>query len=419
MSRYRLLLATASVLLFSSGLDLYWFMAGYTAVTPRDVVTMFACAVAPVLLFILYRRELFVREIGLPVLWSAAYLTVSVVWYIALPSDGATQEFRDRLFSVFFMVVAAVAFMTPEGRRAAGATAIVVLFLTIILNGVQMMAPDWFYMGVSTRGSGLFGNANQCGAALVIGMTMASPLVTSRLRLLFYLLVGGGIAMTFSRSSIAGWLLASLALIVFDSSRTRVRGVLMGVATAAFLTMALLQVASTSITSRWFSLDDNLTDRVSFFSTLDTTDDAAQERKDLAAHAWDMFLQHPLAGNGLASTVQWTERASTHNMFLSLVVDHGVLGVFIMPALLYCVLRRRPAVSAAPHVAFCLFTLWYAFFSHNILTERYFLLGFAFFAMGGIAVPADAAARAEPAAPLTSARYLTAAIATDSRQAAS
>src|SRR5262249_8994780 len=132
-------------------------------------------------------------------------------------------------------------------------------------------------------------------------------------------------------------------------------------------------------------------DRVSFFKTLEASDDAARERRDVAVKAWGMFLDRPLQGNGLGSTVQWSERASTHNMFLYFMADHGLLGAFILPALMIVVLWGRSTISQGPHWAFCIFTLWYSFFSHNILVESYYLIGFAFFAMGGItpSVPAE------------------------------
>src|SRR4029078_2570704 len=84
---------------------------------------------------------------------------------------------------------------------------------------VELVRPDWFLMYVTTRASGLYGNANQCGAALVIGMIVGSPLLPRRWRPAFYLLVGAGVAMTFSRSTIIGWFMASGLMLAFDARR--------------------------------------------------------------------------------------------------------------------------------------------------------------------------------------------------------
>jgi hypothetical protein len=252
----------------------------------------------------------------------------------------------------------------------------------VVINGVEMFEPDWFFMQVSTRSSGLYANANQCGAALVIGMIVGSQLIPRRLRLSFCLIVGGGVAATFSRSTIIGWLIATVILLAFDSSRARARELVIGSLAAALLALALFQGAAASGLVEGLALDDNQSDRVSFFRTFDASDDAAQERRGVASKAWAMILDNPLQGNGLASTVQWSERSSTHNMFLYFMADHGVLGVLILPALLLCVFMGRTG-APGPQWGFCVFTMWYAFFSHNILTERYQLLAFAFFAMGG------------------------------------
>jgi hypothetical protein len=384
MDRYRKILAVAAVILFFSGVDLYLFAADYTTITPRDWVTLFGVLLAPLAVQRLHRRhERFGKQLGLIVLWSIAYLTISFLWYGVMPSDGAVQELRDRLASVCFLGLAGFVFIMPESRRAAGIAAIVVVLITIVINGVELVQPAWFVMTVSTRASGLYGNSNQCGAALVIGMLIGSPLVPRRLRLSFYLLVGVGVAITFSRSTIIGWLIATATLLAFDSTRARARELVIGTVAAATLLVVLFQGVAASGLMDGFTLDDNLFDRVSFFRTLDASDDATQQRREVAAKAWAMFADRPVQGNGLASTLQWSDQGSTHNVFLSLMADHGVLGALILPALLLCVLHGRPGAANGPHWAFCAFVTWYALFSHNIFTERYQLLAFAFFAMGG------------------------------------
>lgn len=406
MNHYRKILAVVVVILFLSGVDLYLFLADYTTITPRDWVTLFGALLAPLAVFRLRRHERFAKQLGLIALWSLAYMTISVIWYSFSPSDGAVQELRDRLFSVCFLGLTGFVFVAPESRRAAGIAAIVVVLITVVINGVEMVRPDWFFMTVSTRASGLYGNANQCGAALVIGMIIGSPLAPRRLRLSFYLLVGVGVAMTFSRSTIIGWLTASAILLAFDSTRARARELAIGSLTAVALLLVLFQGVAASGVMSGFSLDDNLFGRVSFFRTLDTSDDAAQERREVVSRAWRMFADRPLQGNGLASTLQSIERGATHNMFLTFMADHGVLGALILPALLLCVFVGRPKSGQGPHWAFCTFVGWYSLFSHNILTERYQLLAFAFFAMGGtVGAPAvldrlvrPSRSRARPAA---------------------
>jgi hypothetical protein len=383
MRRYRQVLAVAVVIIFLSGVDLYLLLAEYTRVRPRDWVALFGVLLLPLIIHRLSCQDRFKKELGRIALWSLAFLAISVVWYSFSPSDVAVLELSSRLLSVCFLCLAALLFITPDSRKAAGIAAIVVVLITVVINVLEMVQPDWFLMGVTTRSSGLYVNANRCGAAMVIGMIAGSPLVPRRMRLSFYLLVGAGVAMTFSRSTTIGWLIAASIMLAFDSTKARAREFGFGCLVAATLLLALLQGAVASGLVNGLAFDNDQSNRLSFFTTLEASDGAALERMGVASKAWGMFLERPLLGNGLASTLQWSEQASTHNMFLSLMVDHGVFGAFILPALIICVLLGRRGAAQGSHWAFCMFALWYAFFSHNILEELYFLLAYAFFAMGG------------------------------------
>jgi hypothetical protein len=390
MRRYSQLLAVVVVLLFFSGLDLYLFAAEHTTLTPKNWMTIFGALLAPLAAYRLHRRQAFDRRLVGLALWSLAFMAISLVSYTVSPSDVAVQELWDRLLAVLFLGMAGFAFITPETRKAAAVSAIVVALVTVGINAAELAGMDWFLMYVATRPSGLYLNANSCGAALVTGMIVGSPLVARRLRLSFYLLVGAGVAMTFSRSTIVGWLIAAPIMVMFDSTRARARELVLGSGAAAVLMLVLFFGAGASGLVGGFRLDDNLLNRVSFFRTFEASDDAAQQRKEVAAKAWMIFAARPLRGNGTASTRVWSEPISTHNIFLTLMADHGILGALILPALLLCVFLGRPREAAGPHWAFCLFTLWLAFFSHNILTEPCQLLAFAFLAMGGTRAAAAA-----------------------------
>jgi hypothetical protein len=384
MRRYNHIIAVFGVLLFFSGADVYLFSAGYTQVTPKLWIALFAALTVPLALHHLHCHQEFGRPLGRIVLWSLAYLAISVIWYILQPSEHGVQELRDRLLSVCFLTLIGFVLITPASRRIAAIAAIGVVIVTVAMNGIQLVDPNRFFMMVPTRASGLFGNANQCGAALVIGMTIGSSLVPRRFRPLFYLLIGAGVALTFSRSATLGWMIAAAVLLAFDSTSARARELVGGGLAAVMLVLILFQAGAASGMLDVSTLDNNLFDRVAFFTTFEVSDDAARQRREVAAKAWDLFADRPLEGNGLASTTEGNDQSASHNMFLALMADHGLVGAFILPALLIFVFLGRPLLGPGPHWAFCLFVLWYAFFSHNLLTERYQLLAFAFFAAGGI-----------------------------------
>src|SRR5437879_5308186 len=106
MRRYRQVLAVVAVILFSSGVDLYLFLADYTTVTPKDWVMLFGALLTPLVIHNLHRQEVFEKQLGRIALWSLSYMAISVLWYSFSPSDVAVQELRDRLLSVCFLGLA-------------------------------------------------------------------------------------------------------------------------------------------------------------------------------------------------------------------------------------------------------------------------------------------------------------------------
>jgi O-antigen ligase/polysaccharide polymerase Wzy-like membrane protein len=317
-------------------------------------------------------------------MWSAGYLALSIIWYAGWPSDAAAQELADRVLAVCFMAAAAFVLADLKSRRLAGLLTVVVVLVMVAVNWLQVMDPESFVMNMPTRSSGLYLNANQCASALVLGMLIAWPSVNGRLRPLFLLVVGAGVVVTFSRSGILGWMLAGTVLLAFEAQT--LKRLLLGSLAVLTLAIVLVQAASAVGLIDHLILDDDQFDRVSFLNTLQASDESAQVRVAIAADAWQMVAESPIVGNGLASTVRWDDLQSTHNMFLYYMADHGLLGVLILPALVFCAFVGRRNAAPGPYWAFCAFTLWYALFSHNITTERYHLFAFAFFAMGGMAL---------------------------------
>src|SRR5512143_1018140 len=92
-------------------------------------------------------------------------------------------------------------------------------------------------------------------------------------------------------------------------------------------------------------------------------------RGALALKAWEMFLDEPVRGHGLGATLTWDADASSHNMFLNLAGDHGILGLLLFPALGAAIIagNRR----SAPFAGLLMVS---GLFSHNLLDDRYSLL---------------------------------------------
>jgi hypothetical protein len=112
-------------------------------------------------------------------------------------------------------------------------------------------------------------------------------------------------------------------------------------------------------------------------------------RIGLARDAWRGFLAAPLVGNGLGATVD------SHNQFLTLAGDHGVVGLVLFPALALALALANPAA-----VPFAVALLVAGLFSHNLLDDRGTLLAIALAAAREVRpapAQAQAPAGAEPA----------------------
>jgi O-antigen ligase len=216
----------------------------------------------------------------------------------------------------------------------------------------------------------------------MLGMIVAKDVVPKRFRFLFCLAAGVGIVTTFSRGAILGW----IVVMGYDTVRS---GVSLRKISQVLVVLTLLFGFFTS--SYWSNLEHDLEQkgalnandfqRLKFFSQGNVQDDSAEERQALAAYAISLWEQKPILGWGTGAG-QNLEGFSlgAHNIYLALMIDHGLAGALIMPWLLLAIiwgLRKKTFDVAIPYVLFIV--LW-GFFSHNVLEERFTLLTMALIA---------------------------------------
>jgi hypothetical protein len=110
-------------------------------------------------------------------------------------------------------------------------------------------------------------------------------------------------------------------------------------------------------------------------------DDSARARVAAAEHSVALFAARPVTGHGTGRAREYPlDVDGPHNMYLFFLVDHGVLGVFILPA--FAIASALGARGEAARIAapFMLFLLFWGLFSHNVVEERYILLAMAIMA---------------------------------------
>lgn len=368
--------AVLGVVLFFTGLDNYSF-AAWAAPKPLHWIVAYV-VLAAALVLLLARREL--PLLRSPLLWwILSFLAVTTAW--ALWTTGrprVMQVLDDRYRSMAFLVAFAVVFDHPRARRAGvAAVSCAVIGGSIVyvgeLLGLVHFAELEGLQRIAGRSAGFFIDPNDAALALVLGVALAIVELPRAWRLPLLVTATVGVAATFSRGA-----LVSLAVLVAclawraDVSRWSVAAG--GLLVAASL--ALGGGAALSFLHAHDVLNTNTFARLRL-----ARDDSG--RIELARRAWRLFSDSPLVGNGLGASRDWADHVnSSHNQFLNLAADHGVLGLVAFPALGVALVRLRRA-----NVPFAAALMAAGLFSHNLLDDRSKLLV--------IALAASRPARAE------------------------
>jgi hypothetical protein len=312
-----------------------------------------------------------------------AHILISVIWFI--PSHQYrtnTLEMRDRALNLFYLISTLIALADPILLRYARASLIYCVLLGVAINVYEFFFPSTFSV-VDGRSAGLYMNPNQCGAALVLGLILAMGAVPPRYRLLFVLANGLGVALTFSRAAILGYMLCVASALLNgtlrlrDSLNLRIAVPLVGLAILAYTGVKLSSSSGDNATVR-----KGIYERIMEFGVSKSNmDDSAQARVAAAEHSLALFSARPFTGHGTGRAREYPlDVDGPHNMYLFFLVDHGLLGAFILPA--FAIASALGARGEAARIAapFILFLLFWGLFSHNVVEERYILLAMAIMA---------------------------------------
>jgi O-antigen ligase len=258
----------------------------------------------------------------------------------------------------------------------------IITIAAIGVNFYELFYPQTF-SSVVGRAAGLYMNPNRAGIALVLGMIVTLDLIPPRWRLAFALLVGTGIAITVSRSAMSGWAIVMFIMLWTKQINLR-RSLAVG--------LAITIIGAILLAWQWDNvmdklkasnvLNDNVMGRLEWFNQPMANDDSAIEREAVAAIAFDMFADSPLIGNGVGASrkllmIAGGIQISSHNQYLNLMVDHGILGCLLLPLLVLASLWQARGDERRRAFAFAAFVLFMGFFSHNLLEERFILLLFS------------------------------------------
>lgn len=381
----------AAVFFFYANIPIYLVLVGYSSTPPSFWIGLFAAVILLSLTSKLFARDQ-VSEItcSKPLLyWAFFFIMINLVsFFFSDPSEIVIKTLERRILSAFVILLFFTALEDDGGlQRKVRWVLLLAVLIAIADNIYDFMNPSLFVpldneFANPGRAAGFYLNANQAGAALVLGMILTIELLPKKIRTLYLYIVLIGILLTFSRTALIGWILVTLILL-FQNVLNK-KQFIAGIAIATFIILLILnqltEIDLIDKLSEGINLP-NITERIDWISNPLTTEDASlDERRVVFKRAWEMFLNHPLIGNGIGSTLTWNEEISTHNTYLYFMADYGVIGLFILPLLLLASIWRASGEARQTALPFLAFVTLFGFFSHNIVEEYYFLISFAIMA---------------------------------------
>ena len=354
-------LAILGVCALYSGLAQYWESA-YAG--PRPLYPILVLVAGSITILAVEPRRP-TRALRSPLLvWAYLYLLMSTGWGIWRKafSPDTDQALTDRFRSVAFLLAMAVIFDDRRARTMGRMAVVLVAVISSFVNIGEALGAITFNDALrrtAGRAAGLYVNPNGSSLVIVFGLAAGIAVVPRLLRVPVLLIGACGVAATFSRGSLG--CLAVLVLVLLYQKEV-------GVASTALATVGV--VAGLAFQGRFLhevldvggALNGDTLGRIAM-----TADDSG--RWLAASRAWDLFVDSPWVGHGVA--VEQQGRIA-HNMYLSLAAEHGMLGLLTYPGLIFALLlRNRPALGMA---AVCLVA---GLTSHNLLEGEPSLLCFA------------------------------------------
>jgi O-antigen ligase len=354
--------ALLGIALFSTSLDEYAFSL---RLAPKPLYWIVALVVAAVAILVLEAQRPTALLTSPFAAWVLFFFLLTTAWALWLsPAANAGEMLEDRYRSLAIAVAFAVTFDDERTRRLGAYALVVAAVFGACVNlaeatGLVQFADTDLVNRTQGRSAGLFVNPNESGLSIVFPLSVAMVVVPRRWRWPLLVLAAAGVAATFSRGAQICFALLIVILIVRRTVGAS------GLAVAVAVALTTFAFAGDGIVGALESrgvLNENTWARVRFAQ-------GDSGRTDLAIRAWHMFESAPLLGYGLGSTSDLNDRVSSHNMYLALAGEHGVLGLLAFPALLAALVVRKRRVPALP-----ILLAVAGLFTHNVLSHRFVLL---------------------------------------------
>lgn len=384
---YQGFLAVAAILVFFSKLDVYLGMLGIGL----PLLWLIAFLFASIPLFVSISKRL--KYISVPtVVWAIGYLILPLISILILPKIPDLQLFEDQIRTmVFFLLMLVIFSQHLLVLRWAKQAILLVTLANVFMFIYEFLNPFAFYLiqDAPGRSSGFYNDANMAGSALIIGMILSISLIKPKYRLFFSLFVFIGIATTFSRGAMIGWV---IVILLFMSNRVIPRYQI----SILFLSMIVLITILSSQLNNLSNMktadgtelfNEGTLERVEFLTNpFGQKDQSTEGRLGHVHEAWVKFNRQPFIGHGLGSGGSQTYRDAkgepqrSHNIYLDQMVEYGFLGALNYPLLLFACVWKAKGEHKKYTFPFVAFLLLWGMFSHTTMSSFYLLICYAIMA---------------------------------------
>lgn len=318
-----------------------------------------------------------------------AFLFVSFISYqLMIKNENITDDFNERILATISMMVL---LLILSGEEIIQKTVRWGLFLATFWNIYtyirELITPEaWITLTTSNptgRPAGLYVDPNQAGCALIFGMIFSIYLIPKNTRLGFFLIVFLSVFMTFSRGAIICMLiLLPLGFVKKTFPSTQIKYILIAVM-LLIVTWGGVGEFLIDEATNYGIINTDIETRINTFTnpkSRESSDDTS--RVDIIGFSLERFMESPIFGNGTGYTQIWSGIIRPHNTYLLYMVEHGFLGLFVLPCLIFILIKdaKDPEVKTMG-LYFAILTSIWGLFSHTLLEERGTLLTFALMAI--------------------------------------
>lgn len=308
--------------------------------------------------------------------WCAGFLALTLIFFAAIPASHI-EQLKERIRDVVLLTAfLGVFLMLRDDLGFLRKLLVVAVVVGVVINLISLFNHDFLALPVNewaSRPAGFYAQPNESGIALVLGMVLSVGILPSRWRVPYAILVLAGVAVTFSREAVLGWLIVMVCLCVFNTIRWKPLVIYLVLLTVCVTVVGLIVLKTNSMNMYNVDFYHNQIRRFYFILEGMHSDVSATDRWKVLQLGWVTFLAHPWIGNGIGVTYHWSMPISTHNMYLLYMDDYGIIGLFLYPLLIWCMARRAAGETRKLAWAMAIFLLFWGLFDHNIVQNYYSL----------------------------------------------